>query len=95
MAHATKHSPIPGEDEIEPRQITKEPDQFAFGAVATMALLGSTVGAIAGAIIGAIYVAVSPIDASPWIIFFCFLLGGGIVGAVFAGLQTAGPFDHK
>jgi hypothetical protein len=95
MANAQKHSPIPGEDEIEPRLITKQPDQFALSVVATVSVLGIIAGAFVGAIIGAIYLAVDPVGVSPWITLFCFVIGGGLVGAVFAGLQTAGPFDHK
>ena len=95
MAHAHKQSPIPGEDQIEPRLTTKEPDQFAFGAVATMAVAGLVIGGLLGAIIGLVFVALDPFDVSPWITLACFALGGFIVGGVFAGLQTAGPFDHK
>jgi hypothetical protein len=86
---------FPGEDEIEPRLLTKQSDRFDFGAVATMAVIGVIAGAVVGAIIGALFMAVDPVGVNPWITLFCFVLGGGIVGAVFGGRQTAGPFDHK
>jgi hypothetical protein len=95
MAHAQKHSPIPGEDHVEPRLITKEADQFAFGTVGVIAVVGLIVGAAVGALIGLVFVTVDPFDVNPWITLACFVLGGFIVGGVFAGLQMAGPFDHK
>jgi hypothetical protein len=90
-----RHSSIPGDTRIEPREENAPADEFLAGVVLVIAAAGATVGAFVGALVALVYESFDPVGVG----VLYMVLSGAIVGSVAGGLvaarQIVGRFDQK
>lgn len=95
MNDVNQHSTIPGDNRIEPREVTKGGDDLLTTSVTVVVATALIVGAGLGILAALIYEIFDPfgVDTGTMII------GGAITGAVAGGMvaarQIVGRFDQK